>query len=195
MVSPVHPPNEIPLLVNPEQRDSRLRIEELKLRREGLPHAAKAYVYQASIRSLPNHSKDTLLVYGAGKRKTLDQCLGAPGWSIPSALNENSSSPHNSNSDSRLGTSVEESASTSAHGSGTQPIQVHAVVTNKFSGVPHPTDVTVLPNNTYKQELMARLAANYQGAEFARVPTPGPECNGFSVPRTLSRCRNSRFLA
>ena len=195
MVSPVHQPGEAPLVVNPEQQDTRLRIKQLKLKREGFPLAAEAYAYQASIRSLPSHSRDTLLVYGAGKRKTIDQCLGAPGWGIPSAAVENFFSPHDSSSDSRLGTSAEESASASYRTSSTQPIQAHAIVTSKFSGIAHPTDVTVLPNNTYKQELMARLAADYQGTEFARVPTPGARVQRIlraQNPKSVSHFKVSR---
>ena len=55
----------------------------VRLKKEKLGDAAKAFVFHNQIRNLPPHSRETLLVNGVRKRSTVSRWLGTPEWSVP----------------------------------------------------------------------------------------------------------------
>ena len=151
-------------------------MDNKQLAGEGLHHAAKAMTFQATVRQLPHHNKETLLVYATARRGNLTDCFGTPYSGGPDMSERNSLLAEQGDSLEGLGASNKGATSdfpgVIGPGGDCAP-QVHAIIDmQSLVGVPHPTDVSTISGNAYKKDLQKLLCSRYMGPDRGRPYTP-----------------------
>ena len=148
----------------------------VKLKKEGFSTAANALNFQATVRALPHHSHDTLLVYGTGSRGTLASCTEKMETETPSS--SGSSLERTDEPDQNLaplpclgqevgGAGLFGSSSERTNEPGDRPTLVltaHTLqATSKNTAkLPHPTNVTTMRTEAYRAEVQQCLYGRYR---------------------------------
>jgi len=134
----------------------RVKMNEIKLKRESLPYAAAALSYQAMVRAVASHEKETLLVYATNKRES---------FAVPSASRGRFAD--------HLGTSFEATSVTSQPSSLLDQAQVYSATTNPAATFPHPTSVVSIPGTDYRTLLPRMMMAKCKEARPAQYSLAG----------------------